>query len=55
VVALLRELHAAGTTVAVITHDLQIAAGLPRQVEMRDGRVIHDSAGSPALAMVGEG
>ncbi len=45
---LLRELHAAGTTVVVITHDREIAAGLPRQVEMRDGRVVHDS--SPAVA-----
>jgi putative ABC transport system ATP-binding protein len=40
VMALLRELHAAGTTVLVITHDREIAAGLPRQVAMRDGAVI---------------
>jgi putative ABC transport system ATP-binding protein len=39
VMALLRELHSAGTTVVVITHDQQIAASLPRQVRMRDGRV----------------
>jgi putative ABC transport system ATP-binding protein len=39
VMALLRELHAAGTTVVVITHDRDIAAGLDRQVHMRDGRV----------------
>jgi putative ABC transport system ATP-binding protein len=39
---LLRELHAAGTAVVVITHDGQIAAGLDRQVHMRDGRVVGD-------------
>ncbi|MEU8614263.1 ABC transporter ATP-binding protein [Actinoplanes sp. NPDC048791] len=39
VVELLRELHAAGTTVMVITHDRELAAGLPRQISMRDGRV----------------
>ncbi|MEV4345704.1 ABC transporter ATP-binding protein [Actinoplanes sp. NPDC049596] len=40
VVELLRELNAAGTTIMVITHDHEIAGGLPRQVPMRDGRVI---------------
>jgi putative ABC transport system ATP-binding protein len=40
VMTLLRELHAAGTTVLVITHDREIAAGLPRQVSMRDGAVV---------------
>jgi putative ABC transport system ATP-binding protein len=44
VLALLRELHAAGTTVVVITHDRQLAAGLPRRVVIRDGRIEHDSA-----------
>ncbi|GAB3862271.1 ABC transporter ATP-binding protein [Dactylosporangium cerinum] len=40
VVELLRELHAGGTTVLVITHDQAIAAALPRQVVMRDGEVL---------------
>jgi len=39
VMALLRELHDAGTTVVVITHDKDIARELPRQVSMRDGEV----------------
>ncbi|MFD0899655.1 ABC transporter ATP-binding protein [Actinomadura sediminis] len=48
VMTLLRELNAAGTTVVVITHDREIAAGLPRRVRMRDGRVRSDSAAEPA-------
>jgi putative ABC transport system ATP-binding protein len=40
VIALLRELHHAGTTVLVITHDRDIASSLPRQVAMRDGEVV---------------
>jgi putative ABC transport system ATP-binding protein len=39
VMALLREQHASGTTVVIITHDRDIAADLPRQVSMRDGAV----------------
>ncbi|PZE63548.1 ABC transporter ATP-binding protein [Curtobacterium sp. MCBD17_021] len=51
VLALLRELNAAGTTVLVITHDLDLAASLPRQVRMRDGTVEDDSASdAPSLA-----
>ncbi|MBT8228354.1 MAG: ABC transporter ATP-binding protein [Dactylosporangium sp.] len=46
VMDLLNELHAAGTTVVVITHDREIAASLPRQVHMRDGLKVHDSAPS---------
>ncbi|MEJ3749640.1 ABC transporter ATP-binding protein [Actinomycetes bacterium KLBMP 9797] len=40
VLALLRDLHASGTTVVVITHDQQIAAALPRQIRMRDGQLV---------------
>ncbi len=43
VMALLHELHAAGTSIVVITHDREIAASLPRQVHMRDGVVVEDS------------
>ncbi len=50
VMALLRALHASGTTVLVITHDREIAASLPRQVEMRDGAVVRDTAPAPAEA-----
>jgi len=36
---LFRELHADGTTLALITHDPAVAAGFSRRVEIRDGRV----------------
>jgi len=44
VLDLLTGLHAEGTTIAVITHDRDIAARLPRRVEFRDGRIVRDSA-----------
>jgi putative ABC transport system ATP-binding protein len=51
VMGLLRGLHAAGTTVVIITHDREIAAGLPRQLWMRDGSIVADVAGgAPAPA-----
>ncbi|ADB48660.1 ABC transporter ATP-binding protein [Conexibacter woesei] len=39
IVALMRELNDAGTTLAIITHDRELAGGLPRQVSVRDGRL----------------
>jgi putative ABC transport system ATP-binding protein len=43
VLELLRRLHTEGTTIAVITHDRDIAGSMPRRVEMRDGRLVADS------------
>jgi putative ABC transport system ATP-binding protein len=39
VIELLRGLHSAGTTLVIITHDREIAAGFPRCLTMRDGRL----------------
>jgi len=45
IIALLRALHAGGSTIAVITHDREVAAAFPRRVELRDGVVVSDTAG----------
>jgi len=42
IIELLHELHEQGTTGVVITHDREIAAMLPRCVELRDGRLVSD-------------
>jgi putative ABC transport system ATP-binding protein len=42
IVGLLRELNAEGATIVVITHDHDIAAAMPRRVEVRDGLVVTD-------------
>jgi putative ABC transport system ATP-binding protein len=39
VIHLLRDLHAAGTTIVIITHNHDVAAGLPRRIGLRDGQV----------------
>jgi putative ABC transport system ATP-binding protein len=49
VLELLTELHAEGTTVAIITHDRDIAAKLPRQVEILDGRIRSDTSARAAV------
>jgi len=40
IVSLLHRLNSDGHTVLVITHDQQVAAAMPRQVELRDGLVV---------------
>jgi putative ABC transport system ATP-binding protein len=41
---LLAQLHVAGTTIVVITHDQHVARRMPRRVEMLDGRIVSDTA-----------
>lgn len=47
VIELLYELNRQGTTVVVITHDAELAAELPRQIAIRDGRVVSDTRTAP--------
>jgi putative ABC transport system ATP-binding protein len=41
---LLQALNAEGATILVITHDRDLAARMPRHVEMLDGRIVADTA-----------
>lgn len=50
VMALLRELAAAGHTIILITHDRDVAAQAQRVIEISDGRIVGDSASQPATA-----
>jgi putative ABC transport system ATP-binding protein len=44
ILELLEELNAQGATMVVITHERDLAARLPRQIEMLDGRIVSDHA-----------
>jgi len=48
IVELLHHLNGAGTTIVVVTHDLEIAESLPRIVRLRDGRIESDRTKEPA-------
>ncbi|MGY0390560.1 ABC transporter ATP-binding protein [Nocardioides sp. WG-D5] len=50
VMELLGDLHRDGTTVVIITHDHDIARSLPRQIGIRDGRIVSDSS---SVSLVG--
>jgi putative ABC transport system ATP-binding protein len=46
IVDLLRSLNADGTTIVVITHNPEVAAAMPRRVEIRDGEIVRDTGSS---------
>ena len=43
ILALIEQLHQAGSTIVVITHDRAIAERLPRRVEILDGSIVADT------------
>jgi len=49
---LLEELHAAGRTIILITHEQNVAARARRIIEIKDGRIISDSGGENVQAEV---
>ncbi|MFJ6804533.1 ABC transporter ATP-binding protein [Streptomyces anulatus] len=55
VMQLLRDLNREGATIAVITHDTEIARELPREVRIRDGRVVADLRNPSAAPSIATG
>jgi putative ABC transport system ATP-binding protein len=48
IMALVDELNAEGATIVVITHEHAIAAHFPRQITLRDGRIVSDERRRPS-------
>ncbi len=44
ILALFQQLHRDGLTVLVVTHNTTLAAAAPRQLTLRDGRLVQDTA-----------
>lgn len=43
ILALIDQLHQAGSTIVVITHDHALAERMPRRIEILDGRIVSDT------------
>ena len=43
ILSLFQDLNDSGVTIVVITHDRDIARGLPRRIEMLDGRIVAET------------
>jgi ABC-type lipoprotein export system ATPase subunit len=50
---LLRDLHGAGRTIVLITHEADVAAQAARVVRVRDGQVVDDSGASAGALVAG--
>ncbi len=50
ILELVAELNADGVTIAIITHDQEVADATPRTIEIRDGTVIADQTTSTTVA-----
>jgi putative ABC transport system ATP-binding protein len=44
ILGLFHKLHRSGVTIVIVTHDHSIAAHMSRRIDMRDGRIVSDSA-----------
>ncbi|WP_336757700.1 MacB family efflux pump subunit [Aeromonas hydrophila] len=52
VMAILKELHAQGHTIILVTHDMEVASHADRIITLKDGRVQEDSGRKPAAIPV---
>ena len=50
VMNILKELHADGHTIILVTHDAQVASNAQRIIEISDGRIVADRSTAPATA-----
>lgn len=53
VMQILQDLHKAGHTIILVTHDEKIAQSAPRIIKIGDGRILHDS-GTPNIDLPSE-
>jgi putative ABC transport system ATP-binding protein len=49
ILRLFDELHAAGNTLLVVTHEPEIAARCPRAIRLSDGRIVEDRQNAPSV------
>jgi putative ABC transport system ATP-binding protein len=50
ILQLLLDLNREGRTIVVITHNREIARSAPRQIELRDGRILGDTSAGAAVS-----